>query len=44
MDTLTNEINRIKIALADLGCNIMYGKNCEDLAKEIIKNTIEKTN
>ena len=44
MNTITNEINRIKTALADLNCNIIYGKTCENLIKEIIKNTIEKNN
>ena len=44
MNTITDEINRIKSDLADLNCNIIYGKTCKDLIKEIIKNTIEKNN
>ena len=38
MNTITDEINRIKTALADLSCNMIHGKTCEELIKEIIKN------
>jgi hypothetical protein len=42
MNTITDEINKIKSDLADLSCNLVYGKTCEELVKEIITNTIEK--
>ena len=41
MNTITDKINRIKIDLTDLNYNLIFGKTCEELVKEIIKNVIE---
>ena len=34
---LPKEINRIKSEIADLGAEIMWGKTCNELVKEIIE-------
>ena len=41
MVTLNSEVNRIKNELGNIGCRTMYGKNCEEVVKEIIKKVVE---
>ena len=41
METLDYEVNRIRNELADLGCRMMFGMSCFELAKKIINEVIE---
>ena len=39
MQTLEEEINRIKKELADIGFKFTFGKTCEELIEEIFAET-----
>ena len=41
MKTLDYEVNRIRNELADLGCQMMFGMSCSELAEKIINEVIE---
>lgn len=41
MKTLDNEVNRIRNELADLGCQMMFGMSCFELAEKIVNEVIE---
>jgi len=41
METLDYEVNRIRNELADLGCRMMFGMSCFELAEKIINEVIE---
>ena len=38
------QIKKIKKDLADLNCQLIFGQNCEDLVKHIIKNALGEEN
>ena len=42
MNTLGEEVERIKSELADLGCYMTFGMSCSDLVKKIYANVIQK--
>ena len=41
MNTLNDEVNRIRNELADLGCQMMFGMSCFELAEKIANEIIE---
>ena len=41
METLDYEVNKIRNGLADLGCRMMFGMSCFELAEKIINEVIE---
>ena len=41
METLNDEVNRIRNELADLGCQMMFSMSCSELAEKIVKEAIE---
>jgi len=43
MNTLDQEVKRIKSEWADIGCKTMFGKTCEEMVHEIISNALKKT-
>lgn len=42
MPPLEQEVNRIRNELADLGCELMFGKTCEELVQEILEKIVKQ--
>ena len=40
MDTIEQEVKRIKNELADLGCQMMYGKSAQEIVQELIQEIL----
>lgn len=41
MNTLSQEIDRIKSSLADISCKTLYGKTCKEKIQEILEKPID---
>ncbi len=41
METLEQELDKIKKELADIGCKAMFGKTCEELVQGIFVGVVE---
>lgn len=41
METLDYEVNRIRDELADLGCQMIFGMSCFELAEKIVNEVIK---
>ena len=42
METLEQQVNKIKKDIADLNCVFIFGKTCEELVQEIFAGVVER--